>query len=350
MGKPSSISTCDLRAKRYALSSGFHPQDREVDSAHSRGALGEIRFGLHDASEGARPRIPVCAAPLASLQPQADVERWLSSAAPVYESHGALRLAHDGTTLFGAVSLSDPEDRLEAVTREIYRDILDSVQKLGYPQLLRIWNFFPRINAIGAQGLERYRAFCKGRHLAFFEDRRYREERLPAGTGVGCREPIMGVAFLASRAGRVVNIENPRQAPAFHYPARYGPKSPSFSRGALILRDGGGAELYVSGTASIVGHESLYPDDVVAQCTVALDNIEALLTKANLARYGASLSAGLEDLRQVKVYIRRDEDFPLVKSLCETRLSPDADILYLGADICRAELLVEIEGSVRWSG
>src|SRR5213082_3849534 len=55
----------------------------------------------------------------------------------------------------------------------------------------------------------------------------------------------------------------------------YGSHSPLFSR-ATLLRQSGGLALFISGTASIVGHTSLHVGDTVAQTRETLANIEAL--------------------------------------------------------------------------
>jgi len=52
---------------------------------------------------------------------------------------------------------------------------------------------------------------------------------------------------------------------------------------------------------------------------------------------------GIDALRLVKVYIRRRADYPRVAERVGASL-PRAKALFLESDICRADLLVEIEG------
>ncbi|PKO60752.1 MAG: hypothetical protein CVU23_13110, partial [Betaproteobacteria bacterium HGW-Betaproteobacteria-17] len=83
----------------------------------------------------------------------------------------------------------------------------------------------------------------------------------PAATAigtVGAPGTVQIVALCGAQSG--VALENPRQTPAWQYPREYGPVPPGFSRGALIGH-GAGTRLLASGTASIVGHVSRYPDD-----------------------------------------------------------------------------------------
>lgn len=91
----------------------------------------------------------------------------------------------------------------------------------------------------------------------------------------------------------------------------------------------------VSGTASIVGHESRHRDDLLAQLDETFANLEAILEFAGRR---------VADLDFVKIYLRHPEDLPTVRERVAERLRPDAQLLWLQAEICRAELLLEIEG------
>ena len=50
-------------------------------------------------------------------------------------------------------------------------------------------------------------------------------------------------------------LGNPRQVNAYDYPSLYGPRSPSFARASLYRSDSA-TQLFISGTASVVGHQS----------------------------------------------------------------------------------------------
>ena len=133
-------------------------------------------------------------------------------------------------------------------------------------------------------------------------------------------------------------LENPRQVSAYDYPRQYGPAAPSFSR-AMLTPD---PLLLVSGTASIVGHASVHPGDVAAQLEETLANLDSLLRHAR-ARTGFG-SAQLGPASLVKVYLRS-----AARCRCRSRarlrerLGQDVPFLILAADICRSELLLEIE-------
>ena len=134
-------------------------------------------------------------------------------------------------------------------------------------------------------------------------------------------------------------VENPRQVSAFHYPSLYGPRSPTFSRAALA-HPPGQEILFVSGTASIVGHQTVHPGNVRAQTAECLDNIEAVLAEAaGVARSGRFAPGDLG----YRAYVRHPADLAAVRQVVMQRLC-DAPVVYVQADVCRADLLVEIEG------
>ncbi len=272
-------------------------------------------------------------------------EFWTSNRPVRRACEGTLELAFDGQTLMGLATFPDSQDRLTLDTQIAYDQIFSACERYGYPHLSRIWNFIPHINGTDAHGMERYRAFCMGRAQAFFDDRHYGEPFLPAGTGVGSHSGPVAIIFLARATVAPLNLENPRQMPAYHYPRQYGPKSPSFARATLVPDQP--PMIYVSGTSSILGHETVHAGDIDRQTLISLDNIAYLISAENLSRYGQAQWATLHDLDQIKVYVRHPHHLEAVRTHCQQAFAPSAQVVYLGADICRADLLVEIEAVAR---
>jgi chorismate lyase/3-hydroxybenzoate synthase len=299
--------------------------------------LAEFHFGI-DTRHGDDPRrIPVA---LAQLGGDRRIERW-SADAPV--DVGALRdvgYARVGEYLFA--NLLVPEGRcadMENVTRSSYLKLDALLRREGYPYWLRAWNYFSGITQGDGEG-ERYRRFNAGRHSAVgLSDAVSRN--LPAASALGSEA---GGFVLCALAGRrpATQIENPRQVSAPQYPPRYGLRSPMFARAALVA-NGAGGQLLVSGTASIVGHESLHADDPVAQVEETARNFDALIDTALTADKSRSPYTRVR-LESLKVYLRAAADYdrllPRVRQLFATN-----DPLVLRADICRRDLLVEIEGT-----
>jgi enamine deaminase RidA (YjgF/YER057c/UK114 family) len=171
------------------------------------------------------------------------------------------------------------------------------------------------------------------RHAAF--------EGAPAACALGPAHGPLAIACL-SGALPARPVENPRQVSAYRYPTSYGPRSPSFSR-AAVVDAGGGRLLLLSGTASIVGHESLHAGDVRAQTDETLRNLQAVSDAASDATHRYDLCRA-----QLNVYLRHAADADAVIARLARALGTDSpalrDLLVLQADVCRAELLVEIEG------
>lgn len=191
--------------------------------------------------------------------------------------------------------------------------------------------------------MECYRRFCRARHEAF--ETFYEEliPNLPATSVLGMSGTDVQMVFLAGRRSPY-HYENPRQVSAYHYPQEYGPKSPLFAR-ATLVRWNREDTLFISGTASIVGHESQHWGDARAQVEEILRNIEALIT--HVAQSIRVAAPGLGGIRHLRVYLRNPSDLGAVRQIIQRRLGTRAQVVYLQAGICRRELLVEIEALLR---
>jgi hypothetical protein len=232
-------------------------------------------------------------------------------------------------------AVAAPEADLETASGGLYRGLFEAAAGL---HLYRLWTYVPRINAL-AGGMENYRLFCRGRSLAFEERFGAGFQRvLPASSAVGSAAGPLAVGFLA---GKEVprHFENPRQVPAWKYPAQYGPRPPSFSR-ATSVASGEGRRIFVSGTAAIRGHASM-AGGLDGQLSCTLDNLSLVGESAGA---GPDLGGSAGWRRAFKVYLRHPADLPAAKARLDScLLRPGDTVSYLRADICRADLLVEIE-------
>ncbi|MFD7660773.1 reactive intermediate/imine deaminase, partial [Actinosynnema sp. NPDC059797] len=186
--------------------------------------------------------------------------------------------------------------------------------------------------------VELHASFHEGRARAFDESPR----PAPASTGIGSMGGGVGFWFLAHRSRRAVHLENPLQAR--ERAGRRG--SPGFAHATWLAPEPGRerAELHVSGTASTLDDVTVCHGDVVRQCQVALANIAALIGPENLTRHGLPGGWALQDLRRVKVYVKRAEDVPVVTRLCREEFPRRAEVAVFAVDARRSDLLVEIEG------
>jgi chorismate lyase / 3-hydroxybenzoate synthase len=264
------------------------------------------------------------------------MEVWHASGPVSFGFDGALRYAADANHLLGAIEVDERQyGGIAGAAEFAYSALSRFVASSRHPHLLRIWNYFDAINR-GSGDDERYKLFCVGRTAG---QRSYApNETYPAATCIGRRDgsPILQVYCLAGRAPGMP-LENPRQTSAYRYPRQYGPAAPSFSR-AMLASD---RLIMISGTASIVGHASRHPGDVRAQLQETLTNLSNLLQRAAGTTPGITPRLGAESL--LKIYLRDPSLVADVESLVRERLPPETQFIILHADICRAELLLEVD-------
>jgi chorismate lyase/3-hydroxybenzoate synthase len=298
--------------------------------------LGCIRFGdAGDSSVKSASGHPICQIPLPLLADATANEVWISARPADSGVNDDIYYAADGDVLFlhGHFHELAP-DALHALTTAAYQRLFATAHHLGYRHFLRIWNYFPEINQDYAC-LERYRAFCIGRHEVLASTMTP-ETALPAGSALGTLATGLQLYALAARHPGI-QIENPRQISAFHYPSQYGRRSPSFSRAIFKHWAPGCEQLYISGTASIVGHASQH-QSISAQLNETLANLAALLTAAN---HHASTPL---QMALLKIYVRPTLDTLPLRARIGEVFGHQVPMLFLQADICRQELLIEIEG------
>ncbi len=243
----------------------------------------------------------------------------------------------------GARRLS--HDQFSEATEQAYGIVLDTLPTLQASFPIRMWNVIPGIlEPLG--GLDhRYMVFNQSRYRAFSlrSDNAF-ESSLPTATGVGNlrdNDDLTIHCLSAAAAGRP--LENPRQVPAYRYSERFGPRPPCFSRAtALELLQPNAStacKLLIGGTASVRGEDSHHRDDLAAQLDETELNLRALAALVTDAR--SDWHGHFEHLR---IYHRRPEDRERVKRFVERTFPTKGEVELFSVDICREELMVEIEG------
>ncbi len=291
--------------------------------------LGVVGYGA------ARPDIlpkdcPFVPAPLSPAGGGAALEIWTAASRVRPCQVGPVIGTCGPDVAFGAVELRESRHTaLEATVEASYLAIFDFLDQTGFTAPIRFWNYLTAITA-DDNGLERYMRFNIGRHRAFAA--RLRQAVPPAASGVGGHAGASMIYFLAAREPARA-IENPRQVSAYAYPPVYGPRSPSFSR-AAIYAQGGAQALFISGTASIVGHETRHPGDLPAQLAETMENLRALIGAAGLPPGGGWF---------LKIYLQAPVFRDAVEPALNALFGSDSQHLYLRGDICRTGLLLEVE-------
>jgi chorismate lyase/3-hydroxybenzoate synthase len=246
---------------------------------------------------------------------------------------GEVRWSSDGDYSFVAIEVAENEHAgICGAAEHAYRTLIAFLHASATPHVLRLWNYFDAINA-GDGDDERYRRFCVGRARGMAG---LWQDRYPAATAIGRRDGVrvLQVYALAARIAGLP-VENPRQVNAWRYPREYGPTPPTFARGMTTPA----GQLLISGTAAVVGSASRHHEDVAAQLDETLTNVESLIRSARVNGANAPGAGSL-----LKVYVRDANDAPLVVAKLSEAMRNADGILVLRGDICRRELLVEIDG------
>jgi enamine deaminase RidA (YjgF/YER057c/UK114 family) len=241
---------------------------------------------------------------------------------------------------------------------EMMQTIL-STEGFTMDELVRQWNYIPNILQTLTENENTYQNY-----QLFNDIRQYyygiykRNAFYPAATGIGMEVGPVSIDFHAVQkdtSNRIIGLSNPNQINAYDYGQevlvgsplieKEGKKKPLFER-AKYIASPSEALIYISGTASIVGEKTIGQDDVARQTLVTINNLLNLTTKENLESAGVppnqSHTIASDYLR---AYIKNPEDINTVREICEDQYGA-IPVLYVKADICRDDLLVEIEGEM----
>lgn len=326
------------QAKRRSLpSSVFAPleiEDSRRGSWDCGQVLGCFRFG-----DSAFPNPVDRATDLRWLGGDQEAEVWKAQGEVRRDGDDWLSVSCTDEILLVSLETSNVvEEDPAQKARMAYRRMVGLAKAEGFPWLLRAWNFIPGINR-GDRDAERYRRFCLGRSLGL-EDQGVHQSELCAATAVGTHGERLIVHLLAgTKPG--IPLENPRQMAAYHYPRIYGVRSPSFARAMALPLAGGRFGLLVSGTASIVGHRTLHPYQTLTQVKETIQNLRALLSSAR-ERLGHTEPLEFGSGSLLRVYVRQPALWPEIADHLRS-VWPEAPLIGLEAEICRRDLMVEIE-------
>ncbi|HUV01364.1 MAG TPA: hypothetical protein VMW32_10410 [Bacteroidales bacterium] len=227
-------------------------------------------------------------------------------------------------------------------------------EKMSLNHLVRQWNYIGNILKVKEE-FQNYQIFNEVRSEYY---QKYRTVKgFPAATGVGMRlgGVILDFCAVAARESvRIVPIDNPNQVNAYDYgqqvlkgmagKGQSVKHPPQFER-ALLLVNNQFATLYISGTASIIGQETIGRGDVEEQTIVTIENIKKMADTEGINQLLGGLILYSSRFSLVRVYIKNRNDFGIVKAVCEEHF-PDVPAVYILADVCRDDLLTEIEAEL----
>ena len=239
-----------------------------------------------------------------------------------------------------------------------FKQVSSILEKEGFSfsNILRQWNYIPDIVGIelGSDSeLQNYQEFNELRAYWYKENKFISD--FPAATGIGTRGQVVRLEIIAGKEigdYQVFSLQNPGQQNAHEYSAEklvgtIRESTPLFERGKVIFGNGRG-HIWVSGTAAIIGEESVR-GDVLEQTNTTCENIDKLIASENLINTGLPSQKFDTSALYIRAYVKYIHDGSSVRDILVSRY-PEALIHVLEADVCREELLVEVEGefSIRY--
>lgn len=256
--------------------------------------------------------------------------------------------------LLGGVKAGSMELSIRKQSDEIFSKLEEifSFEKMPVFSIIRQWNYIEQI-VKKADGHQNYQEFNDSR--THFYNKTTWENGYPAATGVGtcCGGVMIDLEALHSDDPdiNIVALNNSLQVPAHAYSPcvligkedeKTGQKTtPKFER-AKLVRNGKKGIIYVSGTAAIRGEMSLKNVGIEEQTRITLENIEHLISNGTLVDAGIENVAGTR-LCSLRVYLKEEHFFESAKKIIDGKYAVLPSV-YLKGDVCREELLVEIEG------
>lgn len=247
----------------------------------------------------------------------------------------------------GETTIGADETAFEKSVERSLTTLFNNLEHFGFNfhNFLHTWYYIPQITGYSNQK-ERYQIFNKYRKEIFTKqsDTNHPVAFFPASTGIGCDNVCVGTSAIAFRSDAPVSahaMENEHQVPAHEYPQQVSIEAPLFSRGMCLLSEKS-AMIFVSGTASILYAKTVCENDIAGQTHQTIKNIHGLLLQ-NAIKHGLASPVKIgESIQYATVYIKREADYPVVKDICR-KFFGEIPILFVKADICRSNLLVEIE-------
>lgn len=252
----------------------------------------------------------------------------------------------------GLGSVIFPSDTRNAAVKAFtaMKAILDA-EGMSFNHIVRQWNYIGNILEINEE-LQNYQVFNEVRSEFYHEYRTI--HGYPSATGIGMKLGGVLIDFCAVMTNEeilVKPIDNPAQVNAYEYgqqvlkggteKGKSVKHPPQFER-ALLLSGKRNSTLFISGTASIVGQETIGVDNVEEQTLVTIENISKLTDQHRLSFLTGNPDRIEESLILLRVYVRYQKDFEKVKRICQEKFQ-EAPSVFIESDICRDNLLVEIE-------
>ncbi len=216
------------------------------------------------------------------------------------------------------------EQQAQATFERMIPALAEAGMNLGH--IVRTWLYMDRI-------LEWYDDFNEVR-TEFFTKHNVFDGIVPASTGIGVAN-ASGAAMVADVLAidpktsdvKIAMVDSPLQGAAWEYGS-------SFSRGVEVAVPDC-RKLYISGSASITPDgATAHVGDIEKQIALTMDVVEGILKARNM---------GWGDTSRAIAYFKDIKDAPFYHAYCRTHNLPPFHVSLAHADVCRDDLLFELE-------
>ncbi|MFI3292240.1 MAG: hypothetical protein SNI70_01840 [Rikenellaceae bacterium] len=251
----------------------------------------------------------------------------------------------------------DVKDSIREQSDRLFDKILMVLEFEGFEvsDIFRQWNYIPKITAVDANDYQHYQAFNDSR-TEFYRKGDWTKNGYPAATGIGMDCGAVTVDLIAVKPlnskFRIIPIDNDLQLAAHVYTQEVligaegdkieGRSTPKFERAKALGSIEDGYICFISGTAAIRGEESMQCDDAATQTVQTMENVEHLISDHTCEKYDIEISTKVREIHSARAYVKLPKDTEAIKGVVDERW-PDTSVIYLLADVCREELLIEIE-------
>lgn len=232
------------------------------------------------------------------------------------------------------------------------RAILEK-EGLNFSDIVRQWNYIENIVGVTSENenlKQNYQIFNDIRS-DYYKTSSFKNG-YPAATGIGMKVGGVIIDFIAVSSSKdlsIHSIKNPNQVDAHQYSVEVligensaQKTSPKFER-AKVLSNNTVNEIFISGTAAILGQNTIHQQEIAKQTITTILNINNLISSKNLKTNGVSINKSIKAPSYIRIYVKNMEDIPEARKICDEYFK-DVPALYLVSDICKDNLAVEIEG------
>ena len=269
--------------------------------------------------------------------------------------YATLEVDNDKLLLSGAVEHNDKNLTIAEQSEHVFGIMarILKIEQLELNMVDRQWNYLENITRNCEKAGQHYQQLndCRSSYYATTTW----GNGYPSATGIGTSAGGLIVQFDAAllHSARTVSLDNSLQVAAHQYSKQVlingetdNTTTPKFERAKAVVYSSvfgdTKAQIYVSGTAAIRGEKSLENVDIQEQTIATIQNVEYLISLDNLKKHNIRVPK-VPKIQIFRVYLKSETMYKEAQEIIARRY-PATPTLYVVSDICRDELLIEIEG------